>query len=123
MNALKALAPYAFVLACIVTFVPLPVWSANTIGFLALVNPEPEPEPEPPPKAFDDDDAFDAAFAEWVTKHRDQGRWTRKHETRPGRFFLSTSCRTHETSLAQKNSRRKFLMLGWRTTSTLTRKT
>ena len=50
MNSLKALAPYAFVLACIVAFVPVPVWSANTIGFLALVNAEPEPQPEPKPE-------------------------------------------------------------------------
>ena len=94
MKAAKAVAPYLFVLACIIVFVPLPVWSANTVGFLALVNPPPppppppEPEPEPPPKAFDDDDKFSGAFVDWVTKHRDQGKWMPKHETRPGRFFL-----------------------------------
>ena len=96
MNTLKAFAPYLFVLACIVAFVPLPVWSANTVGFLALVNakpepipePEPEPEPEPAPKAFDDAAYFDTALIGWAAKHRDQGEWTLKHETRPGRFYL-----------------------------------
>ena len=94
MSTLKALAPYLFVLACIVAFVPLPVWSANTVGFLALVNakpepkPEPEPEPEPAPKAFDDEYDFSNAFLGWAYEHRDEGVWMQKHETRPGRFFL-----------------------------------
>lgn len=96
MNALKALAPYAFVLGCIVLFVPLPVWSANTVGFLALMSakpePEPEPEPEPveepPPKPFDDATSFDGALFAWAYKHRDQGDWTLKFEARENRIVI-----------------------------------
>ena len=98
MKAAKAIAPYVFVFACIVVFVPLPVWSANTVGLLALMGtkpeperkPEPEPVPveEPPPKIFDDSFTFRNSFTKWLSKHRDYGDWRLKFDTRPGRFFV-----------------------------------
>lgn len=118
---LKSIAPYMFVLLCILVFVPAPVWGANAMGLYALTRVVDEPvdveveeaaeETVAPPVVFEKRPQYVEAFNEFLSQHKDYGKWTCKPRQQDGRqMFMVCNSNDRDFSSAERLIRK---MIGY----------